>query len=47
MGCKWIFKKKLKLSGSTQKNKKDTFNCQNVQNKCVDYFDTFALIIKI
>ena len=47
IGCKWIFKRKLKPNGSIKKYKARLITKGFKQKKCVDYFDTFALVTRI
>ena len=47
IGCKWIFKRKLKSDGSIEKYKARLVDKGFKQKKCVDYFDTFAHVIRI
>ena len=47
IGCKWIFKRKLKPYGSIEKYKAHLVDKGFKQNKGVDYFDTFAHVIRI
>jgi hypothetical protein len=47
IGCKWIFKKKMKSDGSI-----DTYKARLVakgfrQSKGINYFDTYALVVRI
>ncbi|GJY06806.1 zinc finger, CCHC-type containing protein, partial [Tanacetum coccineum] len=47
LGCKWIFKRKLKVDGTVEK-----FNARLViqgfkQKSGIDYFDTYALVARI
>ena len=47
IGCKWIFKRKLKQDGSIKKYKTRLVAKDFKQRKDVDYFDTFALVTRI
>ena len=47
IGCKWIFKRKLKQDGFIEKYKVHLVAKRFKQRKDVDYFDTFALVIRI
>ena len=47
IGCKWIFKRKLKPYGSIEKYKASLVARDFKQKKGVDYFDTFALVTRI
>ncbi|KAJ9684091.1 hypothetical protein PVL29_016537 [Vitis rotundifolia] len=47
IGCKWIFKRKLKQDGSIEKYKARLVAKGFKQRKDVDYFDTFAPMTRI
>ena len=47
IGCKWIFKRKLKLDGSIEKYKTWLVAKGFKKNKCVDYFRIFAHMTRI
>ena len=47
IGCKWIFKRKLKPHGSIEKYKECLVSKGFKQKKSVDYFDTFNLVTRI
>ena len=47
IGCKWIFKRKLKPAGSIEKYKACLATKGFKQKKGVDYFDTFAPVTRI
>ena len=47
IGCKWIFKRKLKQDGSIKKYKARLVVKDFKQRKNVDYFDTFAPMTRI
>ena len=47
IGCKWIFKRKLKSDGSIEKYKARLVAKGFKQKKGVDYLDTFALVTRI
>ena len=47
IGCKWIFKRKLKLDGSIEKYKTWLVAKGFKQDKCVDYFRIFAHMTRI
>ena len=47
IGCKWIFKRKLKQDGSIEKYKARLVAKGFKQRKDVDYFDTFAPVTRI
>ena len=47
IGCKWIFKRKLKSDGSIEKYKTRLVAKGFKQKKGIDYFDTFAHVTRI
>ncbi|WKA09025.1 hypothetical protein VitviT2T_026704 [Vitis vinifera] len=47
IGCKWIFKRKLKQDGSIEKYKAHSVAKGFKQRNDVDYFDTFAPVTRI
>ncbi|KAJ0103510.1 hypothetical protein Patl1_06354 [Pistacia atlantica] len=47
IGCKWIFKKKLKTDGSIEKYKVRLVAKGYTQKKDIDYFDTYAPVTRI
>ena len=47
IGCKWIFKRKLKQNGSIENYKARLVAKGFKQRSDVDYFDTFALVTRI
>ena len=47
IGCKWIFKRKLKQDGSIEKYKTCLVAKDFIQRNDVDYFDTFSPMIRI
>ena len=47
IGCKWIFKRKLKQDGFIEKYKAHLVAKGFKQMKNVDYFDTFAPVTRI
>ena len=47
IGCKWIFKRKLKQDGFIEKYKAHLVAKDFKQRKDVDYFDTFAPVTRI
>ena len=47
IGCKWIFKRKLKQDVSIEKYKACLVAKGFKQRNDVDYFDTFALVTRI
>ncbi|KAL0354120.1 UNVERIFIED_CONTAM: putative mitochondrial protein [Sesamum angustifolium] len=46
-GCKWIFKKKLKLDGSVDKYKVRLVAKGFKQNEGMDYFDTYSSVARL
>ncbi|GKB02969.1 zinc finger, CCHC-type containing protein, partial [Tanacetum coccineum] len=47
LGCKWIFKRKLKVDGTIE-NFKERLVIQGFRQKSgIDYFDTYALVARI
>ncbi|XP_059431574.1 uncharacterized mitochondrial protein AtMg00820-like [Corylus avellana] len=47
IGCKWIFKKKMKYDGSIDKYKVRLVAKGFRQSKGIDYFDTYASVARI
>ncbi|GKE81176.1 zinc finger, CCHC-type containing protein [Tanacetum coccineum] len=47
LGCKWIFKRKLKVDGSIEKGKARLVIQGFRQKSGIDYFDTYALVIDV
>ncbi|GKF77602.1 zinc finger, CCHC-type containing protein [Tanacetum coccineum] len=47
LGCKWIFKRKLKVDGTVEKFKARLVIQGFKQNSGIDYFDTYALVARI
>ena len=47
IGCKWIFKRKLKPNGSIEKYKAHLVSKGFKHEKGVDYFDTFTHVTRI
>ena len=47
IGCKWIFKRKLKPYGFIEKYKAPLVAKGLKQKKGVDYFDTFAPVTRV
>ena len=47
LGCKWIFKKKLKPDSSIDKYKARLVAKGFKQEKCLDFFDTYSPITRI
>nr|GEY16569.1 zinc finger, CCHC-type [Tanacetum cinerariifolium] len=44
LGCKWIFKRKLKVDGTVEKFKATLVIQYFKQNSRIDYFDTYTLV---
>jgi len=47
LGCKWIFKKKMKVDGTVDKFKARLVIQGFRQNEGIDYFDTYAPVVRI
>ncbi|GJV11021.1 zinc finger, CCHC-type containing protein [Tanacetum coccineum] len=47
LGCKWIFKRKMKVNGTTDKFKARLVIQGFRQKEGIDYFDTYALVTRI
>ncbi|GJU69147.1 zinc finger, CCHC-type containing protein [Tanacetum coccineum] len=47
LGCKWIFKRKLKVDGTVEKFKARLVIQGFKQKSGIDYFDTYALVARI
>ncbi|GJT25921.1 zinc finger, CCHC-type containing protein [Tanacetum coccineum] len=47
LGCKWIFKKKMKVDGTIEKFKARLVIQGFKQKSGIDYFDTYALVTRI
>ncbi|GKD82409.1 zinc finger, CCHC-type containing protein [Tanacetum coccineum] len=47
LGCKWIFKRKLKVDGTIEKFKVRLVIQGFKQKSGMDYFDTYALVARI
>ncbi|GJV93709.1 zinc finger, CCHC-type containing protein [Tanacetum coccineum] len=47
LGCKWIFKRKLKVDGTVEKFKERLVIQGFKQKLGIDYFDTYALVARI
>ncbi|GKF76072.1 zinc finger, CCHC-type containing protein, partial [Tanacetum coccineum] len=47
LGCKWIFKRKVKVDGTIKKFKARLVIQGFRQNSWIDYFDTYAPVIRI
>lgn len=47
IGCKWIFKRKMKSEGTVEKYKAQVVAKGFKEKKDFDYFDTYALVARI
>lgn len=47
LGCKWIFKKKMKVDGTVDKFKARLVTQGFRQKEGIDYFDTYAPVVRI
>jgi hypothetical protein len=47
VGCKWVFKKKLRSYGTIDKYKARLVAKSYTQKKCEDFFDTYSLIARL
>ena len=47
IGCKWVFKRKLKLDGTIDKFKAHLIDKGYKQKHNVDYFDTYSPVTRI